>query len=163
MERLHSGGRKAAIFDFGSPVILTDIFVPACVDWTTVTIDVWNRNEKTKTGNSSFQTPRVSRLIHCRCPDTDFVRLATSSEINKRPLVLHDLQPPLICRFVRLTVSGRHGLNATNCKVPAGFFYGHTHLLPTDLLPAQLPDSAVILSRQEIEVTRDSRPPRVIP
>lgn len=94
--------------------------------------------------------------------DVDFVRLATSSEINRRPLVLHDLQSPLVCRFIRLTVTGRHGLNATSCRTPAGFFYGHTHLLPNDLLPAQLPDSATVLSRPEIEVSAFKTFPRQV-
>ena len=50
MERLHSGGRKFVTFDLGSPVLLTDIFIPVCVDWTSATIDVWNGNGKTKAG-----------------------------------------------------------------------------------------------------------------
>ena len=34
-----------------------------------------------------------------------------------------------------MTITGRQGLSASNCRTPVGFFYGHSHLLPNDLLP----------------------------
>jgi len=88
MERLHAGGRKFVVLDFGSPVLLTDLLIPACVDWVAVAVDVWNKNE------------------------TDVLRLTTSSDIHHHPLVLHDIhrcplvlhdiQPPLIRRYIRV-------------------------------------------------------------
>ena len=52
MERLHSGGRKFVVLDFGRSVLLSDVYIPSCVDWVTVTVDVWNRTDKGKNGLS---------------------------------------------------------------------------------------------------------------
>ena len=35
-----------------------------------------------------------------------------------------------------MTITGRQGLSASNCRTPVGFFYGHSHLLPNDLVPS---------------------------
>lgn len=50
MERLHSGGRKFVVLDFGAPILLTDVYIPACADWVSITVDVWNRAERNKNG-----------------------------------------------------------------------------------------------------------------
>ena len=50
MERLHSGGRKFVVLDFGAPVLLTDVYIPACPDWVSITVDVWNRTERNTNG-----------------------------------------------------------------------------------------------------------------
>jgi hypothetical protein len=135
MERLHAGGRKFVVLDFGAPILLTDVYIPACSDWVSITVDVWNRTE----GNQI---------------DTDLVRLAVSSDINRRPVVLHDLQPPLVCRFLRLTITGRQGLSASSCKTSIGSFYGHSLILPNDLVvPAMQTEDIPILSREEIMVS----------
>ena len=56
MERLHSGVRKFVVLDFGSSVILTDVFIPSCVDWMAITIDVWNRTERTNNGHYTMRS-----------------------------------------------------------------------------------------------------------
>lgn len=135
MERLHSGGRKFVVLDFGAPILLTDIYIPACSDWVSIAVDVWNRTERSKS-------------------DTDLVRLAVSSDINRRPVILHDLQPSVICRFLRLTITGRQGLSATSCKTSIGSFYGHSLILPNDLvLPGMQTEDIPILGREEILVS----------
>ena len=78
MERLHAGGRKFVVLDFGSPVLLTDLLIPACIDWVAIAVDVFTKSEN------------------------DVIRLTTSNDIHRRPLVLHDIQPPLICRYIRV-------------------------------------------------------------
>jgi hypothetical protein len=50
MERWHSVGRKFDVLDFGRSVLLYDAYIPSCVDWATVTVDVWNRTDKGKNG-----------------------------------------------------------------------------------------------------------------
>lgn len=134
MERLHSGGRKFVVLDFGAPILLTDVYIPACPDWVSITVDVWNRTERSQ-------------------KDTDLVRLAVSSDINRRPVVLHDLQPPLVCRFLRLTITGRQGLSASSCKTSIGSYYGHSLILPNDLVvPAMQAEGIPILGLEEIMV-----------
>lgn len=134
MERLHSGGRKFVVLDFGAPILLTDVYIPACPDWVSITVDVWNRSERNQN-------------------DTDLVRLTVSSDINRRPVVLHDLQPPLVCRFLRLTITGRQGLSASSCKTSIGSFYGHSLILPNDLVPAMQAEGVTILGQEEIMVS----------
>jgi baculoviral IAP repeat-containing protein 6 len=135
MERLHSGGRKFVVLDFGAPILLTDVYIPACPDWVSITVDVWNRLERNQN-------------------DTDLVRLAVSSDINRRSIFLHDLQPPLVCRFLRLTITGRQGLSASSCKTSIGSFYGHSLILPNDLVvPAMQAEGIPILDREEIMVS----------
>ena len=118
-------------------------------------------------------------LVSIEILDTDFVRLATSCDINRRPLILQDLQPPLLCRYLRvcfnwrpflklkpnilmewlvfllwqLTITGRQGLSASSCRTQVGFFYGYSHVLPNDLVPVHLPDSVSTLNIAEIKVS----------
>lgn len=135
MERLHSGGRKFVVLDFGAPILLTDVYIPACPDWVSITVDIWNRTDRSKN-------------------DSDLVRLAISTDINRRPVILHDLQPSVICRFLRLTITGRQGLSATSCKTSIGSFYGHSLILPNDLIaPAMHAEHIPILGREEILVS----------
>ena len=112
--------------------------------------------------------------------DTSMVRLATSCDISRQPLMLHDLQPAVLCRYLRLTLNGRQGLSATSCRTPVGFFYGHSHLLPNDLAVAshqlqqqqqQRPATSAgdaaptlsVLSREEIQVGRRFKHPTTPP
>ena len=77
---LFTGARRYAVLDFGHPVLLTDVFFPACKDLGSVTIDVW-----TKGGN------------------LDGRRLAVSLDISNLNLVLNDLLDPPVCRFVKVS------------------------------------------------------------
>jgi baculoviral IAP repeat-containing protein 6 (apollon) len=52
MDRWHSGGRKFVVLDFGRSVLLSDVYIPWCVDWATVTVDFCNRTDKGKNGPS---------------------------------------------------------------------------------------------------------------
>jgi baculoviral IAP repeat-containing protein 6 (apollon) len=109
VDRMHSGARRQVTLDFGFPVLLTDIIIPACNDLASLTIDTW-----------------------CFDEDSDCVRLAISSDIGAKALILSDLQPPPVCRFLRLTFMGRYGMSATRCKLPMGMFYGHVVILDKD-------------------------------
>lgn len=80
VERMHSGARRFVLLDFGQPVILTDLLIPACNDLVSVSIDVWLRSE-----------------------DVDPTRIAVSFDIGSRNLVLNDLLPPPICRFIKVS------------------------------------------------------------
>lgn len=109
VDRMHSGARRQVTLDFGYPVLLTDIIIPSCNDLASLTIDTW-----------------------CFDEDSDCVRLAMSQDIGAKALILSDLQPSPVCRFLRMTFMGRYGMSATRCKLPMGMFYGHVVLLDKD-------------------------------
>ncbi|KAL3288526.1 hypothetical protein HHI36_002967 [Cryptolaemus montrouzieri] len=110
VERMHSGARRFVTLDFGQPIILTDILIPACNDLVSVSIDVWLKSE-----------------------DLDPVRIAVSPDIGSRNLVLNNLLPPPVCRFMKITVVGRYGMSTTRCRIPIGFFYGHIVIVPDEI------------------------------
>ncbi|CAL8111027.1 unnamed protein product [Orchesella dallaii] len=110
IDRMHSGARRFVVLDFGSPILLTDMIIPACSDLVSLSIDIWLHRE-----------------------DTDGQRLVVASDIGSRSLVICDLQPPPVCRYLKLTTIGRYGMGTTRCRIPLGMFYGHSTVLPSDL------------------------------
>ncbi|XP_022103700.1 LOW QUALITY PROTEIN: baculoviral IAP repeat-containing protein 6-like [Acanthaster planci] len=119
VDRMHSGARRFAVLDFGQPVLLTDIFIPACSDLASLSVDVWTKSE-----------------------ELDGRRLAVALDINTRDLVMNDLLPPASCRFLKLTIVGRYGGNTVRSKIPLGVFYGHTYVFPFENGQQQFPDAS---------------------
>ncbi|KAK7067356.1 hypothetical protein SK128_014936 [Halocaridina rubra] len=113
IERMHSGARRFVVLDFGAPVLLTDVVIPACSDLVSLSIDIWMTGE-----------------------ETDGERLVVASDIGMRPLILADLQPPPLCRYLKVTTLGRYGMNTSSqCRIPVGAFFGHTLILPWQMKP----------------------------
>ncbi|KRT83410.1 hypothetical protein AMK59_4811 [Oryctes borbonicus] len=115
VERMHSGARRFVTLDFGQPILLTDIVIPASHDLVSISIDLWLKNE-----------------------EADGLRLVVSSDIGNRDLVLSDLQPAPLCRYMKITTVGRYGMSTTRCRIPIGSFYGHLIVLPEEIPPDQL-------------------------
>ncbi|KAL4711749.1 hypothetical protein ACJJTC_015815 [Scirpophaga incertulas] len=101
VERMHSGARRYIVLDFGHTVRLTDVIIPSCSDLVTLCIDLWVVGE-----------------------ETDCVKLAFATDIATKHLVLTDIQPPPLCRYMKITTIGRYGMSAMKCKIPLGWFYG---------------------------------------
>ena len=40
-------GKKFVVLDFVASVLLTDVFIPSCVDWVTISVDVWSKTDRT--------------------------------------------------------------------------------------------------------------------
>lgn len=104
---MHSGARRFIVLDFGSPVLLTDLMIPSCSDLVSLSIDIWTKSE-----------------------EKDGIRLVVAGDIGSKPLVVNDLQPPPVCRYLKITTIGRYGMTTTRCKIPLGMFYGHIVVLP---------------------------------
>lgn len=83
--------------------------IPACEDLVSLSIDYW-----------------------CFDEETDCTQLVLSSDIGTKTLVLSDLQPPPVCRFLKVTTTGRYGMSATRCKIPLGSFFGHVLVLEAE-------------------------------
>ena len=115
VERMYSGARRFVVLDFGEPILLTDIIVPMSTDLVSLSVDVWLTGE-----------------------ELDATRLSVCPDIGIRPLVLTDLQPPPLCRFIKLTSLGRYGMITAESNISLGNFYGHRLLLP---LIARAPNS----------------------
>ncbi|XP_068153762.1 baculoviral IAP repeat-containing protein 6 isoform X3 [Drosophila tropicalis] len=109
IDRMHSGARRFVVLDFGQHILLTDLVIPACEELTSLSIDIW-----------------------CFDEETDGKRLVQVSDIQTKTLVLSDMQPPPICRYLKLTIIGRIGMSSTKCKVPLGRFFGHPVVLEHD-------------------------------
>ena len=67
------------MLDFGHVVQLTDIFIPACTDLASLSVDVWTKSE-----------------------EVDGRRMAVALDIGTRDLVMNDLLPPASCRFLKV-------------------------------------------------------------
>ncbi|XP_054979501.1 baculoviral IAP repeat-containing protein 6 isoform X6 [Sorex araneus] len=107
IERMHSGARRFVTLDFGKPILLTDVLIPTCGDLASLSIDIWTLGE-----------------------EVDGRRLVVATDISTHSLILHDLIPPPVCRFMKITVIGRYGSTNARAKIPLGFYYGHTYILP---------------------------------
>ncbi|XP_046689173.1 baculoviral IAP repeat-containing protein 6-like, partial [Homalodisca vitripennis] len=107
IERMHSGARRFVVLDLGYPVLLTDLFVPACPDLLSLSIDLWTVSE-----------------------EQDAQRLVVAPDITTKTLIMNDIHPPPVVRFIKITTIGRYGMNTTKCKIPIGCFYGHLLILP---------------------------------
>lgn len=79
VDRMHSGARRHVTLDFGQPVLLTDIVIPACGDLVSICVEGWLLSE-----------------------EIDEVLLVTASDIGTRHLLLNDLQPPPLVRYIRV-------------------------------------------------------------
>jgi baculoviral IAP repeat-containing protein 6 len=76
---MHSGARRFVILDFSAPVLLTDLMIPVCSDLVSLSIDIWTKSE-----------------------EADGIRLVVAGDIGNKPLVVSDLQPPPVCRYVKV-------------------------------------------------------------
>ena len=74
-----TGARRFAVLDFGRPILLTDIYIPSCSDLASLSVDVWNQGE-----------------------EQDGRRLAVALDIGNKDLVMNDLLPPAVCRYLKV-------------------------------------------------------------
>ncbi|KAL8592605.1 hypothetical protein ACOMHN_026535 [Nucella lapillus] len=107
IERMHSGARRFVTLDFGKPIVLTDIVIPACGDLASLSIDVWVQGE-----------------------EIDGQRLVVAADIGTRTLVMNNIMPAPICRYLKIITVGRYGAGTTRSRIPLGSFYGHSYILP---------------------------------
>lgn len=79
IERMHSGARRFVVLDLGAPVLLTDLIVPACSELLSLSIDFW-----------------------CRSEEVDAQRLVVAPDISSKTLIMSDIQPPPIARYLKV-------------------------------------------------------------
>ena len=77
---LLTGARRFVVLDFGKPVLLTDVIIPACGDLASLSVDTWLHSE-----------------------EVDGQRLVVATDIALKTLVLSDLQPPPVTRYLKVS------------------------------------------------------------
>ncbi|ESP03095.1 hypothetical protein LOTGIDRAFT_157060, partial [Lottia gigantea] len=107
IERMHSGARRFVTLDFGKPVVLSDVVIPSCEDLASLSIDVWIQGE-----------------------EIDGQRLVVASDIGFRTLIMNNIMPAPVCRYLKITTVGRYGAGTTRSRIPIGSFFGHSYILP---------------------------------
>ena len=76
---LFAGARRFVVLDFGRPILLTDVLIPACGDLASLSIDIWIHGE-----------------------ELDGQRLVVASDIGMRSLIMNDIMPPPVCRYLKV-------------------------------------------------------------
>jgi hypothetical protein len=108
MENCTSGQLVLIVLDFSHPFLLTDLIVPANEAFSAVSIDGWLDEKQGLT------------------------RFAYSTEIENRSLVLNDLTPSSLIRYVRLSFTTRECRRSAITFMP-GQFYGTRFFSPWQL------------------------------
>lgn len=75
-----AGARRFVTLDFGKAIVLTDIIIPACGDLASLSIDVWVQGE-----------------------EIDGQRLVVAADIGARTLVMNNIMPAPICRYLKVS------------------------------------------------------------
>ncbi|CAF1058543.1 unnamed protein product [Adineta ricciae] len=109
IDRLSGGGRSHFVLDFGQQVTLTDILIPSCQELASLSLDFWTHGE------------------HIDCQ-----RLFSSTYISTQPFFLHDLQPAIIARYIRITLIGQSNISVSSIRLPVGYFFGYPYMLNND-------------------------------
>lgn len=108
ISRMHSGGRRSAILDFGHIIELSDISIPFCKSLSSFIIEAWPCNMKS-------------------CPTidaTDFFTIAISLDICCHDFTASPITPTVLTRYVRITAIGKYGTSNAQTVVSLGSFYG---------------------------------------
>ena len=78
-----TGARRFVVLDFGHAILLTDLVIPSCNDLASLSIDIWIQGE-----------------------EVDGQRLVVSTDIGMRSLIMNDITPPPICRYLKVCIIG---------------------------------------------------------
>lgn len=79
MDFFFIGARRFVTLDFGKPIVLTDVVIPSCTDLASLSIDVWVQGE-----------------------ELDGQRFVVASDIGVRSLIMTDIMPPVVCRYLKV-------------------------------------------------------------
>ena len=77
-----TGARRFVILDFGKPIVLTDVVIPACTDLASLSIDVWVQGE-----------------------EVDGQRFVVATDIGVKSLIMNDIIPTLVCRYLKVFIT----------------------------------------------------------
>ncbi|CAF0910527.1 unnamed protein product [Brachionus calyciflorus] len=108
IDRMEPMSKHFVILDFGYPICLSDIKIPACSELSSISVDIWlNKEQK------------------------DSKRLCLSTDINTQSIVLSDLQPPPVCRYIKL-IFVANSTNIVKARIPLGYYFGHPYIFTNE-------------------------------
>nr|XP_039261725.1 baculoviral IAP repeat-containing protein 6-like [Styela clava] len=146
VSRMHSGARRSVVLDFGQIVELTDVHIPSCPDISSLVLE----GTKDATLNKAV-----------------FTHVGVTLDICDHDFVLSNLAPPVLCRYVRITVIGRYGTTNAQTCVSLGRFYGrpacvgyrknHLNFDPQTAVPSP-PKKSMKDSLEETSTQQDEHP-----
>ena len=96
IESLKSGAAYSAVLRLPYPVALTDLSIPSTSFMSSVSVDVWPEDEGGR----------------------EVVRVAHSSEIRDKSLMLGNLMPPPVCQFIKVSSKQSLSLSLSLCVCP---------------------------------------------
>ena len=109
VERLEPVSRHFVVIDFGFPVAITDIMIPACAELSSLSFDYWTYKEQ-----------------------KDSKRLCVSTSLNTNAVLLNDLQPPIVCRYLKLIFVSLNA-NHVKARIPIGYYFGCPYIFYNDV------------------------------
>ena len=108
IDRMEPMSKHFVILDFGYPICLSDIQIPSCSEISSISVDIWlNKEQK------------------------DSKRICLSTDISSQPIILNDLQPPPICRYIKL-IFVAHSSNIVKARIPLGYYFGHPYIFTSE-------------------------------
>ena len=114
VERMEPVSRHFVVIDFGFPVALSDVMIPACSELSSLSIDVWLHKEQ-----------------------KDSKRLCVSTDISQNAILLNDMQPTPLCRYVKL-IFVAYSTNIVKAKIPIGYYFGYPYVFSASSTPSEL-------------------------
>ena len=117
-DRSSASSRRFVDIDFGRPILLTGFIIPANVDVLSVAVDVWLNQDDDKNHKAR--------------------RLCTHTRLRQEPFVMINIQPPPLCRFVRLWTVFAVGAAQGRLSMCVGQYYGYSLLAPCRMPNAQM-------------------------
>ncbi|KAE9551922.1 hypothetical protein FO519_004881 [Halicephalobus sp. NKZ332] len=116
-ERCIAQSKKQVILDFGGPTLLTDFIIPSCEYLHAVYVDCWWYSDV-----------------------SDETRIAQSTNIGSKALIVSNLYPGILVQKVKLTFVLRGPKqNSQKVRIPIGRFFGQKWLTNADHSLATLP------------------------
>lgn len=82
--------------------------IPACSELSSLSIDYWTYKEQ-----------------------KDSKRLCVSTSVNTNSVLLNDLQPPIVCRYLKLIFVSLN-VNHVKAKIPIGYYFGYPYIFYND-------------------------------
>lgn len=113
---MHSGAKRGVVLDFFHVVELTDIIIPSCKEISSLIVESWPAEAKKK---PTVNTP-------------GFVTVAVSLDITDHNFNLPNVSPPVITRYIRITVAGRFGSSNPQTVVKLGQYFGRPAFVSND-------------------------------
>ncbi|CAF1111526.1 unnamed protein product, partial [Didymodactylos carnosus] len=137
-----------------SPMMHTYLIQDAGIGLTN--FDKLNKQQQEKYSKLKYTTitkknKRLSDLLASKTPrnsltldfwsvseQTDCQRLFSTNQISLNPFYLNDIQPPVIGRYVKVTLIGKYNVSSSSLRLPCSYFFGYPFVITKNNRQEQL-------------------------